>query len=170
MPCIAEIVTGYQAAQKARHANSGMTPQQWDEFLLIYKGDVDKSLTGYIAWADGEARRLNGVPPPTGDPNIPLIADDADLAVLPLAPIVAEMLRLERLFSADKLVRDQYAALTARIAQENSALQASRPGLAMRKVLQLGGRSCRRSGTKPTLESSRRSSTSRVRSRISTRR
>jgi hypothetical protein len=33
------------------------------------------------------------------------------------------MTRLEALFSADKLVRDQYAALTSRIAQENSALQ-----------------------------------------------
>ena len=33
------------------------------------------------------------------------------------------MSRLEALFSADKLVRDQYAALTGRIAQENSALQ-----------------------------------------------
>jgi DNA repair exonuclease SbcCD ATPase subunit len=34
------------------------------------------------------------------------------------------MARLEALFSADKLVRDQYSALTARIAQENSALKA----------------------------------------------
>src|SRR5262249_52870265 len=37
---------------QARHANSGMNAKQWDEFLLIYKGDVDKSLTAYIAWAD----------------------------------------------------------------------------------------------------------------------
>lgn len=108
---------------QARHGNSGMSAQQWDDFLLIYKGDVDKSLTAYIAWSDGEARKLNGVPPPPGDPNVALIADGADLAVLALAPIVAEMTRLEALFSADKLVRDQYTALTNRIAQENSALQ-----------------------------------------------
>ncbi|MGH8144065.1 MAG: TrlF family AAA-like ATPase, partial [Steroidobacteraceae bacterium] len=108
---------------QARHGNSGMSAQQWDEFLLIYKGDVDSSLTGYIAWADGEARKLNGVPPPPGDPNVALIADGADLAALPLAPIAAEMIRLEALFSADKLIRDQYTALTTRIAQENSALQ-----------------------------------------------
>ena len=31
---------------QARHRNSGLNAQQWDEFLLIYKGDVDKSLTG----------------------------------------------------------------------------------------------------------------------------
>jgi hypothetical protein len=108
---------------KARHTNSGMDAQQWDEFLLIYKGNVDKSLMGYISWADEEIRKLNGVPPPLYDPNVPLIPDDADIAALPLAPIGAEMTRLEALFSADKLVRDQYTALTGRIAQENSALQ-----------------------------------------------
>src|SRR6185295_11945493 len=52
-----------------------------------------------------------------------LIADTADLTALPLAPIAAEMTRLEALFSADKVVRDQYSALTGRIAQENSALR-----------------------------------------------
>ncbi|WP_254027712.1 TrlF family AAA-like ATPase [Mesorhizobium ventifaucium] len=108
---------------QARHANSGLDAKQWDDFLLIYKGDVDKSLTAYIAWADGEVRKLNGVPPPLGDPNVALVADNADLSALPLAPIVAEMTRLGTLFSADKLVRDQYTALTGRIAQENSALQ-----------------------------------------------
>lgn len=108
---------------RARHGASGMSDQQWDDFLLIYKGDVDKSLTAYVAWADGEVRKLNGVPPPPGDPNVALIPDAADLSGLPLAPIAAEMTRLEALFSADKVVRDQYAALTGRIAQENSALQ-----------------------------------------------
>jgi len=108
---------------QARHTNSGLDAKQWDDFLLIYKGDVDKSLTAYVAWADGKVRELNGVPPVPGDPNVPLIADTADITTLPLAPIAAEMTRLEALFSADKLVRDQYAALTARIAQENSACQ-----------------------------------------------
>jgi hypothetical protein len=108
---------------QARHHNSGLNATQWDEFLLIYKGDVDRSLTAYVDWADSEIRKLQGVPPPLGDPNVALIADTADLSFLPLAQIVAEMTRLEALFSADKLVRDQYAALTNRIAQETSALQ-----------------------------------------------
>jgi len=108
---------------QARHGNSGLNAQQWDEFLLIYKGDVDKSLAAYIAWADGEVRKLNGVPPPPGDPNVSLIPDNADVSTLPLVPIAAEMTRLEALLSAEKIVRDQHAALTNRIAQENSALQ-----------------------------------------------
>jgi hypothetical protein len=108
---------------QARHANSGMDVKQWDEFLLIYKGDVDKSLTAYLASVDGEVSKLNGVSPLPGDPNVALIADSADLTTLPLAPIVAEMTRFEALFGADKLVRERYAALTSRIAQENSSLQ-----------------------------------------------
>lgn len=108
---------------QARHNNSDLSATQWDEFLLIYKGDVDKSLKSYVNWADGEIRKLQGVQPPLGNPNVALIVDTADISKLPLAPIVAEMTRLEALFSADKLVRDQYAALTNRIAQENSALQ-----------------------------------------------
>lgn len=108
---------------QARHGNSGLSVQQWDDFLLIYKGDVDKSLAGYIAWVDDEVRKLNGQPPLHGDPNTPLISEGADVSKLPLAPITAEMTRLESLFSADKIVRDQYAALTARIAKETAALQ-----------------------------------------------
>lgn len=108
---------------QARHSNSGLDAKMWDEFLLVYKGDVDKSLTAYIAWADQQVTKLNGVAPPAGNPSVPLIADDADLEALQLAPIAAEMARLEALFSADKAVRTQYAALTARIAQENGVLK-----------------------------------------------
>ncbi len=108
---------------QSRHANSGLSESQWQNFLLIYKGDVDKALADYILWADGETSKLNGIAPQPGDPNLPLIPDDVDLTTLPLAPIAAEMTRLEALFSADKVVRDQFTALTNRIATENSALQ-----------------------------------------------
>lgn len=108
---------------QARHAESALNSDQWDDFLLIYKGDVDYNLTAYIGWVDDKVRELNGEAPPPGGPNVALIADTADIATLPLAPIIAEMTRLEALLSADKVVRERYAAVTKRIAQENSALQ-----------------------------------------------
>lgn len=108
---------------RERHSNSGLSEQQWDDFLLVYKGDVDQGLASYIKWADGEVRKLNGIAPPLSDPNVPLIDEATDLSKLPLAPIAAEMTRLEALFSADKIVRNQYTTLAARIAQENTALQ-----------------------------------------------
>jgi hypothetical protein len=46
-----------------------------------------------------------------GNPNVPLIPNNADLASLPLGPIVTERIRPEVLINADKVVRDQYAAL-----------------------------------------------------------
>jgi hypothetical protein len=106
-----------------RHSQSGLSDKQWDEFLLIYKGDVDNSLAGYVAWADKNIAELSGQPLQPGDPNTPLIADGIDLGTLNLSTIVAEMTRLEALFSADKVVREQYAALTKRIGQENAALK-----------------------------------------------
>lgn len=109
---------------KERHDRSGLSDEMWDEFLLIYKGNVDSSLAGYVAWANKNIADLNG--PPLHQPvdkTIPLIADDIELKTLNLSTIVAEMTRLEALFSADKVVQDQYTALTKRISQENTTLK-----------------------------------------------
>lgn len=109
---------------QARHANSGLSPQQWDDFLLIYKGDVDQALSGYITWADAEIEKLKGAPPPPSTPDTPLIPDSADLDSLPLAPLDAEVERLGSLFGDDRLVKEQFATLSARITDEESRIQA----------------------------------------------
>jgi ABC-type cobalamin/Fe3+-siderophores transport system ATPase subunit len=108
---------------RVRHAGSYLDDAQWNDFLLIYKGDVDKALVGYIAWADAEIARINGVAPPVANPGNALIADTVDLATVPLATLRAEMARLEQFISADTVVRNQYTALSQRIATENGALQ-----------------------------------------------
>jgi hypothetical protein len=91
--------------------------------------------------------------------------DSADVSTLPLAPVAAEVTRLEALFSADKIDRDQYAALTGRIAQENSALQTLQTRLPMRKAPLPARKTFRQSAMTPMAASSRRSSTSRTRVR-----
>jgi hypothetical protein len=115
---------------KSRHSGSGLDDKQWQEFLLIYQGDVDKALVGYIAWADGKIAALTGTAPATVDPNTPLIADGADLKAIPLALLRAEVARLEQHISADNVVRAQYTALAQRIATESSALQTLKTKLA----------------------------------------
>lgn len=114
---------------KERHQQGCMNDQQWDEFLLIYKGNVDASLAGYVTWADQQIAALTGAPLPPGIP-APAIADGVDLSTLTLTALQAEMTRLEALVSADKLIRDQYTALSLRIAQENTALQTLQTRLA----------------------------------------
>lgn len=109
---------------QARHFGSGLNAKQWDDFLLIYKGNVDTALADYIKWADQQIASLTGTPPAPGDPNTPLIADATDLSTVQLVTIKAEMTRLEQFISADQVVRGQYAALSKRIGQENAELQA----------------------------------------------
>lgn len=128
---------------RERHAQSGLSDDQWDEFLLVYKGNVDGSLSEYVTWADKHIAELTGQPLQPGDPNIPIIADGVDLQMLSLSTIVAEMTRLELLVSADKVVSAQYTALTKRIGQESAALKALEIKLtdaqgagARRKILQ----------------------------------
>ncbi len=108
---------------RVRHAASGMSDQQWAAFLLDYSGDVDLALSGYISWSDSEIRKLNGVPPPPGDPNTSFVASNADLNLLSLAVLQSEMSRLEKLVSADKEVQRQYALLSAKLSAETAAQQ-----------------------------------------------
>ena len=109
---------------QARYPTSGLSASQWDDFLLVYKGDVDKALAVYIAWADEEVAKLQGVPPPPGDPNTPLVADAEDVSTVQLARLRAEMTRLEAIIGADAAVRQQYTALSGRISQETALLKA----------------------------------------------
>jgi hypothetical protein len=134
---------------QTRYPSSGLSPTQWDDFLLIYKGDVDKALTGYIGWADQEIANLQGVPPPPGDPITPLIGDTEDIGTVQLARLKAEMTRLEAIIGADAAVRQQYTALSGRIAQESTALKAleeklqdARGATGRRKTLQTEREAC----------------------------
>ena len=108
---------------QARHPRSGMKAEHWEEFLLDYKGPVDNSLADYISWVDGKIEELEGSPPAAKSEDSPHIADDEDLAEVKLATLDAEIARLEGLLNADKLVRDQYSALSRRIAWEEAALR-----------------------------------------------
>ena len=107
---------------QSRHSNSGMSGNQWIAFLLDYTGDVDVDLASYVRWVDGKVAELKGTSPPEGDPDTRLIAKDADLSELPLALLEAEMVRLEKLVSADRETQRKYAAASKVIARETAEL------------------------------------------------
>ena len=138
---------------QARYPGSGFGASQWDDFLLIYKGDVDKALTEYISWADKEVAKLQGAVPPVGDQNTPLVADTEDLSTVQLARLKAEMARLEQIIGADAAVRKQYTALSTRISQENVAFKALED-----RLLDVQGAAARRK----TLQAEREASYGRV--------
>lgn len=109
---------------KERHRLSGLDEAQWDEFLLIYKGQVEDSLVKYIAWADDQIAKLTGTIPQVINSGSNSIGKTLDIGALDLVTLTAEVKRLEALFSADKIVRDQYAALTKRLEEEGTNLKA----------------------------------------------
>lgn len=111
---------------RERHQVSNLSAEQWEDFLLIYKGDVDKSLSHYISWADEQINLLTGprLPPLAADAQQnAYFSAEAELGALTLNLLVVEMTRLENLIGADKIVRAQYTALTQRITQESAALE-----------------------------------------------
>lgn len=108
---------------RARHPNSGMTDEQWANFLLDYKGPVDDNLTGYLDWVKDKIAELRGTPPPSGDPDSAYFPDNTDLNTLNLAMLEAEMKRLERLVNADMDAQLRYSALSDTISAETVALQ-----------------------------------------------
>ena len=108
---------------QARHAGSGMSAEQWEEFRLDYTGPVDERLTHYVTSVNRNIAELEGSGPEAQSERGPYVAEDADLNNVKLATLRVEIARLEGLLNADKLVRDQYAALSRRIGQEAGALE-----------------------------------------------
>ena len=108
---------------KMRHLKSDMTPEQWDDFLLDYKGPVDDKLRDYIRRASRAITDLAGSPPEKTSDGTPYVPETADLAQVELATLDAEITRLEGELNADTLVRDQYSTLSRRITDETTVLQ-----------------------------------------------
>ncbi|AZO07944.1 ATP-binding protein [Mesorhizobium sp. M3A.F.Ca.ET.080.04.2.1] len=97
---------------------------QWKQFLLDFKGDVDAVLKD----RDGAAQRSiatwkGQAPAAPASEDIPLIPPEADISNLPLALLEAEIKRLEKIIAADRDTAQRLGTLTKRISEETSALQ-----------------------------------------------
>ena len=108
---------------KMRHPKSEMTSEQWSDFLLDYKGPVDDKLRDYISRASRAATDLAGSPPEETSDGTPYVPETADLTHVGLATLDAEIARLTGELDTDRLVRDQYSALSRRITDETTVLQ-----------------------------------------------
>jgi hypothetical protein len=108
---------------RERHAATKMKDADWSAFLIDYIGDVDAQLTQHLTACRGNAQKWKGVSPaPPADASAAYIADDADLSVLPLALLNAEIDRLQKLVSADTETQRQFQALSKRIVEENTTI------------------------------------------------
>lgn len=108
---------------KERYRSARIDDAQWDEFLLKYSGDVDKILADRLAAAEKNMSAWKGVSPAAGPDDVPLVSESADLAKTALAPLEAEIKRLEKLIATDKETANKLGAITKRIGEETQLLQ-----------------------------------------------
>lgn len=106
-----------------RYASSRMKPEEWDNFLLDYKGDVDSQLDKLIDSAKEQIVKWKGKVP--SQPEImgtSYITDDVKLDKLSLAVLNAEIGRLEKLVNADSEAQKRFSALSKKISEETTEL------------------------------------------------
>lgn len=103
---------------QSRIQNSGFSGEQWEDFLLDYKGPVDERLPNYMAWADRQIAEIRGAKVVPPEDKSSLLEPDADLTKATLSILEYEIARLEGLLKADTLIRGQFSALSKRIREE----------------------------------------------------
>lgn len=108
---------------KERYRSARLDESQWDEFLLKYAGDVDKVLADRLVAAGRSMASWKGVSPAAGSDKVPLVSETANLEKIALAPLEAEIGRLEKLIAADKETANRLGAITKRIGEETQLLQ-----------------------------------------------
>ncbi|VWC19146.1 hypothetical protein BAR24066_05709 [Burkholderia arboris] len=111
-------------ALKQRREESALTQQDWDQFKLVFAGDVDALLETRVAEAKRGLVALQGVQgelDPNADPTIPLIAGDAVLGNQTLALLEREFGRLQALVGIDIQNAKRYTTLSEKISKAESA-------------------------------------------------
>ena len=106
-----------------RNPASGLSLEEWDEFILDYKGPVDDLLDDYISNTTEEIEVLTVRPSKTSGNDSSDIPTGPELSKLEL-PVLEDLIaRIERQLQDDMKVRGQYSALSKTIAQERDRLE-----------------------------------------------
>ena len=108
---------------KERYKAADMQPEEWQPFLLDYKGDVHAPISAHLTAVQSGAAQWRGLPQSAlQDVNAPLIASDAALDRMPLSLLEAETARLEKLISLDRDTANRFSAISRRLDEETTAL------------------------------------------------
>lgn len=116
---------------KVLYQPSGIKEEEWQRFLLEYKGDVDAAITSHKRDNERRSKDWKGIPPQeSADPALALIDQDADLENQPLALLEAEIVRLQKVINVDKDTANKYAAISKRVDDETAVLEKLKERLA----------------------------------------
>ena len=106
-----------------RHSASQLKPRDWEAFRLDYTGDVDAQLTTHLQTCRKAIKDWKGVAPEPIDDTGAFVAVTTTLDEEPLATLEAEIGRLGKLVSADKMTQKRFLTLSKKIRNETSAQQ-----------------------------------------------
>lgn len=107
-----------------RHKASALKPDDWKEFLIDYKGDVDATLKRGLEDAQKQQKSWRGtVPKPPENIQDSLIGKGATLTKQPLALLQAEIERAQKALNVDQETATKFAAISKRISEETTAHQ-----------------------------------------------
>lgn len=107
--------------------DAGLMPEEWDYFKLTFAGAVDRLLEEKLKKSAAECKAIAGNIPNqedeqvAPDPTVPLIANDADLAVVTVALLQREVARLGTLIGIDAQNTRKFVALNEKIAKQTKA-------------------------------------------------
>jgi hypothetical protein len=108
---------------KERFHPTAIKDDDWERFLLAYKGDVDAAIAAYQLENEKNTNAWKGTrPAENSDLTVALIGDEAKLADQPLALLEAEIARLQKQVNVDKDTTSKFAAISKRIDEEATAL------------------------------------------------
>ncbi len=106
---------------------AALTKSEWDQFGLMFAGDVDGILARRIEEAKRQARALEGAPATPGqdadaDPAIALIAPEDDLSKHTLGLLERELARLRKLVGMDAQNGRRFKQIADKVSKAKTAL------------------------------------------------
>ena len=106
-----------------KHANAGLTEEQWKDFKIDFSGDVTKTLTTEIEKTTSEVNSIKGISPrKESDPftEESFVQPHANLETLSFEVLSQEIKRLQYFIGIDNENGRQFTRLSAKIVKEEA--------------------------------------------------
>ena len=116
---------------RMKHDKSGLKDDDWNKFLMDYKGNVDEVLSEHINYANERSSIWKGKMPENPEKSgESYLRQDANYSEQPLTLLEAEINRVQALVDVDKQTAGKFAIISKKIAEETATLQKLKSNLA----------------------------------------
>ena len=107
-----------------KHQKSGLNDDDWQKFLMDYKGNVDEALSRSIKFTTEQAFLWKGeTPDKSTKPDESILPKDTEYSQVPLSLLEAEISRVQSLVNVDRQIAEKFTTISKKITEENATLQ-----------------------------------------------